>query len=60
MKTIELTDSEIESIILALDQRTNYLQEMFKNEKDNVLIILTKDYQALKKKMLEKKEWKMK
>ena len=57
---IELSRPEIDSIVLALDQRTEYLQEMFKNERDNVLKILTKDYQDLKKKMLETKERKAK
>ena len=57
---IELNETEIDSIVLALDQRTEYLQEMFKNERDQVLKTLTKDYQDLKKKILETKEWKVK
>jgi len=57
---VEINENEISLIILALDQRTDYLQEMFKNERDTVLKILTKDYQNLKKKMLETKEWKVK
>ena len=57
---IELNETEIDSIVLALDQRTEYLQEMFKNERDEVLKTLTKDYQDLKKKILEAKEWKVK
>jgi len=57
---VEINAIEIDLIILALDQRTEYLQEMFKNERDEVLKTLTKDYQDLKKKMLEAKEWKVK
>jgi len=56
MKTFELSSTEIDSIILALDQRTEYLQEMFKNERDIVLKILTSDYQNLKKKFIETKK----
>ena len=53
---VELNETEIDSIILALDQRTDYLQEMFKNERDIVLKILTSDYQNLKKKFIETKK----
>ena len=49
---VEINAIEIDLIILALDQRTEYLQEMFRNERDDVLKILTKDYQELKKKMI--------
>ena len=53
---IELSRTKIDSIILALDQRTEYLQELFKDEKDSILKILTKDYQELKKEFVELKE----
>jgi len=56
MVKIELSRPEIDSIILALDQRTEYLQEMFKNERDSVLQILTTDYQDLKKKFMKRKK----
>ena len=56
MIKVGLSRTEIDSIILALDQRTEYLQEMFKNERDGVLKILTNDYQDLKKKFTEVKK----
>ena len=59
MKTVILTDLEVESIILALDKRIDYLQDLFKNERDTILKELTKEYQQLHRKMLETKstEW---
>ena len=56
---VEINESEIDLIILALDQRTDYLMEILKNERDSVLKILTKDYHNLKKKMVEIKELKV-
>ena len=56
MPKINLTHAKIDSIILALDQRTEYLQEMFKNEREAILKILTDDYQNLKKEFMELKK----